>query len=116
MLTYKHKTHGIKCHMQNGVKEILKNQSGNVCGLILNDGTRIDGISMVIFGTGISPNTSFINRTETGIKLDDKGAIVCDPFMQTSVKDIWAAGDVASYPYWKTGKQTRNEHWISASD
>jgi len=25
MLTHKHQTHGIKCHMNNGVKEIVKN-------------------------------------------------------------------------------------------
>jgi NAD(P)H-nitrite reductase large subunit len=62
MLTYKHKTHGIKCHMKNGVKEILKNQYGNVCGLILNDGTKIDGINMVIIGGGINPNTGFLSR------------------------------------------------------
>jgi len=36
---------------------------------------------MVIIGGGINPNTSFLNRKETGIKIDEKGAIVCDPFM-----------------------------------
>lgn len=71
---------------------------------------------MVLIGSGIKPNTGFLSRTDTGIKIDEQGAIVTDPFLQTSVKDIWAAGDVASFPYWRTGKQTRVEHWINASD
>ena len=71
---------------------------------------------MVIIGSGIEPATGFLSRTESGIKLDDQGAVLCDPFLQTNKKDIWAAGDVASFPQWSTGKQTRIEHWINASD
>lgn len=55
---------------------------------------------MVLIGAGIIPATKFLARTDSGIKLDDKGAIICDPFLQTSNKDIFAAGDVASFPFW----------------
>jgi 3-phenylpropionate/trans-cinnamate dioxygenase ferredoxin reductase subunit len=57
-----------------------------------------------------------LENHETGIKVDEQGAIVCDPFLQSSVKDIYAAGDVCSFPYWYTGKRTRVEHWINALD
>jgi len=55
---------------------------------------------MVLYGGGIDPNTKFLARTDSGVKLDDKGAVVCDPFLQTSNSDIFAAGDVASFPFW----------------
>ena len=106
---------GVKLHAENEVQEIHKNQYGNVTGVTLKDGTHIDA-QMVVIGHGISPNTSFLKRTETDVKVDDKGAVICDPFLQTSDPNIFAAGDVASFPFWQTGKNTRVEHWINAQD
>lgn len=40
--------------------------------------------------------------------------IKTDAFLKTSQKDVYAAGDVASYPYWYTGQQIRIEHWNEA--
>ena len=100
-------------HMKNGCKEITKDADGNVNGVILDDGTKLD-VSMVIVGTGIEPSTQFLKRTDTGIKLDKTGAIITDVFFETSVKDIFAAGDVASFPFWQSGEQIRIEHWITA--
>lgn len=34
--------------------------------------------------------------------------------METDKKDVYAAGDVATYPYWYTGKPTRIEHFNEA--
>jgi len=36
--------------------------------------------------------------------------------MQTSDKNIFAAGDIASYPSWLDGKPQRIEHWVVAQD
>jgi NADPH-dependent 2,4-dienoyl-CoA reductase/sulfur reductase-like enzyme len=60
------------------------------------------------------PATKFLEGS--GIQLDKMGAIVCNPYLQTSAKDVYAAGDCASYPYWYTGKQMRVEHYMSALD
>ena len=115
MFTWKHKSMGVKLHMQNGVQEIVKNQYGNVTAVILKDGTKVDA-QMVVIGHGISPATKFLTRTESGLKLDKEGALICDPFLQTSDPNIFAAGDVASFPFWQTGKPQRVEHWINAQD
>ena len=48
------------------------------------------------------------------MKLDAQGGIVTDAFLQTDNKDIFAAGDVASFPLWMTGNQVRIEHWVHA--
>ena len=69
---------------------------------MLNSGERIN-VEMVIVGTGIAPETKFLKREETGIKLDSQGAVICDPFLQSTAPDIYAAGDVCSFPYWQTG-------------
>ena len=48
----------------------------------------------VIVGTGVRPNTAFLNNTDIQI---DRGICV-DAFMQTNLPDIYAAGDVAAGP------------------
>lgn len=47
-----------------------------------------------------------LERSEAGIKTD--------AFLQTSQKDVYAAGDVAAYPYWYSGVPTRIEHYNEA--
>ena len=79
----------------------------------LKDGTTVN-VDFVIMGTGIKPNTEFLDRNQ--ITLDERGGIVCDPFLNTSNQDVFAAGDVASFPYWQTGEQVRIEHWVNALD
>lgn len=46
---------------------------------------------LVLISAGVKPNTSFIQ--ETGITSGIKGAIQTDRYMETNVKDIYAAGD-----------------------
>ncbi len=44
---------------------------------------------------GLTPNTSFLNKQ---LKTDESGFIITDSEMQTSVKGVFAAGDVRSKP------------------
>lgn len=81
----------------------------------MKDGTE-HKVSMLICGLGILPQTKFLAKQATGIETDAQGAIVCDPFLESSVKDIYAAGDVCAFPYWQTGRPIRVEHWIHAMD
>lgn len=99
MYQAQHIEHGVKLHMGKGIKEITQDSNGNATGVVLSDGTVIDA-ELIIVGTGVKPATEFLARNETGIKTDRMGAIVCDPFLQSTVPDIYAAGDVCSYPYW----------------
>lgn len=36
--------------------------------------------------------------------------------MQTSEQDIFAVGDIASFPSWYVGENIRSEHWNTAQD
>ena len=78
------------------LKQVHANEQGACSVVELNDGTKIDA-DVVILGTGVRPATQFLKR-DSGIELDRMGGIVCDPYLQTSVKDVFAAGDIASYP------------------
>ena len=55
---------------------------------------------VVIVSTGVKPNVSFLDDTDLNI---DQG-IVVDEFMQTSVSDIYAAGDCAQGLDFSTGE------------
>lgn len=62
-------------------------------GIILNDGKKID-CDMIVYSVGIRANTKFLENTKVNI---DKGIIVNNK-METNIKNIYAAGDVAEIP------------------
>lgn len=65
---------------------------------------------MVIVGIGIAASLDLPRRA--GL-LTGNGVIV-DEYLQASLPGIYAAGDIAFFPYLALGKQTRVEHWDNA--
>ena len=67
-----------------------KTRDGRVAGVELNSGTCLPA-QMVIWAAGVAPNHDFLGhsavKTHRGILVNDK--------METSAKDVYAAGDVA---------------------
>ncbi|WP_416147783.1 FAD-dependent oxidoreductase [Salipaludibacillus sp. HK11] len=49
---------------------------------------------MVVVAVGVEPNSAFVEKS--GIHLHESGAILVNPFMETNVKHIYAAGDCAT--------------------
>ena len=80
MLASEHEKAGVKLHMGAKVAEVIKNDKGKATGVVLGDGTTIN-CSLVIVGAGVRPATKWLERSETGIKTDKAGAVVCDPFL-----------------------------------
>ncbi len=80
--------------------EIHLNENLQSYGL-LNDKTVVNTdnaeykVDFVIEAIGVKPNTAFLK--ETGIEMLDNGAIVVNDCMETSIIDIYAAGDCAAY-------------------
>ena len=53
-------------------------------------------------GTGRKARTSTLNCDKAGVKLDNKGAVVVDEGLKTSVDNIYAVGDVIDVsPPWR---------------
>ncbi|MEO6915369.1 MAG: mercuric reductase [Chitinophagaceae bacterium] len=65
--------------------------------LITDSGKTIIGTHLLI-ATGRIPNTDNLNSQIPGVDLDDKGFIRVNGKLETSVKDIYAIGDVTGGP------------------
>lgn len=114
LLKAAHDEAGVTQHIGTDMKRIIKDKDGNVQGVELTNGTCLD-VDMVIIGVGVTPTTNFLERSPNSkVKVDDKGFVITDSFLQTHDKDIFAAGDVASFLLWMNGKHTNIQHWVNA--
>ena len=48
----------------------------------------------ILVATGRKPNTKSLDCDKAGVALTDRGAVITDEHLRTSVPNIWAAGDV----------------------
>jgi NADPH-dependent 2,4-dienoyl-CoA reductase/sulfur reductase-like enzyme len=74
----------------------------------LDDGNRIPA-DLVVIGVGVKPRTGLAEHA--GLEVDN--GIVVDDRLRTSDPNVWAAGDIASYPDQNAGR-VRIEHWVLA--
>ncbi len=113
MMLKEHRDNNVTVHTQVMAKSINADADGKVHSVTLSDGSTVEA-DLVIVGAGVRPNTQWLK--ESGLEMDRFGGLICDPFLGTNDKDIFAAGDIASYPYWPTGGRVRSEHWVTALD
>ena len=90
---------GINFHLQTKVNSIKKNNKGAVVSTTNKDGKKINfECDVVLVSVGRKPNTKNLNLDAIGIALDDKKGVKVDKNFQTSVKNIYAIGDVIVGP------------------
>ncbi|NWT02358.1 AIFM3 factor, partial [Mionectes macconnelli] len=85
---------GVKFHMKSELCE-LKGKDGKVAEAVLANGEKLPA-DVVVVGIGSIPNSAFLKGTS--IARDDKGAILVDLHMKTNIPNVFAAGDVVSFP------------------
>lgn len=104
-----YREHGVDVRAGALVSEVRAEDSGFVVRTQGGEEVAVDG---VVAGLGIRRNTELARGA--GLEVDDQG-IVVDEFLRTSDPDIFAAGDVASFPSRALGRRVCVEHEDNAN-
>ncbi|KOU58065.1 oxidoreductase [Streptomyces sp. MMG1533] len=79
--------------------------------VLLDDGSRLPADAVVV-GIGARPATAWL--AGSGIELGTHGEVVADDRLRTSVPDVYAVGDCASFPSGRYGERLLVHHWDNA--
>jgi len=106
---------GVKFYMSAGVEKAEPSGSdpSKVGSVVLKDGTKLEA-DLVILGVGVAPATEYL-KDNSVLQLEPDGSLkVNEYFSVIGLKDVYAVGDIATYPYHgpaAEGKFVRIEHW-----
>ncbi|RZT07709.1 NAD/ferredoxin-dependent reductase-like protein [Mycobacterium sp. BK558] len=103
-----HRDEGVDVRCGVGVSGV--SGEGHVEKVQLSDGTELDA-DVVVVGIGSRPSTDWLDGS--GVEVDN--GVICDVHGRTSVPNVWAIGDVASWQD-SSGHQVRVEHWSNVAE
>ena len=101
----------IELHQEQGVSLRMGERVARLEGarrveaVVLDSGTRLSA-DLVLAGVGIRPATGYLK----GVPLNPDGSVSVDEHLRAG-EDLYAAGDIARFPDWRTGEAIRIEHW-----
>lgn len=98
-----HEKNGVRFHLGETVAAIQPD------GVLLASGARI-AADLIVLGVGVRPA---VGLAQAAGLLVDRGVVV-DDRLRTSAPGVFAAGDIARFPYAVTGEPVRIEHWAVA--
>ncbi len=104
---------GVEVRVSTSAKAILGDKK--VEEVELEGGERIKA-ELVIIGKGLSPNFSYLNATNAIKEIRVHDGIIVNQFLQTTVPNIYAAGDVAECYDILTGGSSVVAVWPRASE
>lgn len=105
-----HRAHGVNVRLREGVAAFAGTK--HVEAVMTTSGARIS-CAFVVVGIGMHPATGWLEGS--GVALDD--GVLVDDLCETTASDVFAAGDVARWPYRPVERQVervRLEHFDNA--
>jgi apoptosis-inducing factor 3 len=100
---------GIVFHGSTSVKAIRKEPSENLTKVELSTGETLSA-DVVIMGVGVRPATDYLRAS--GWELEKDGSVKVDELLRVpGHADVYAIGDIATYPQLPLGTYRRVEHW-----
>ncbi len=102
---------GVEPVFGSGVDHFTVDDDGHVTGAVDPNGESFDG-EWAGVAIGLNFNTEFLDGA--GLEQDD--GIIVDEYMQTSVEDIYAAGDITQYHDTILDARAQNGAWGSAKE
>jgi 3-phenylpropionate/trans-cinnamate dioxygenase ferredoxin reductase component len=67
---------------------------------------------VVVVGVGVRPDTGWL--TGSGVDTDERGTVIVDNRLRTSLPDVYAVGDCAAFASRRYGRRLHVEHWTNA--
>lgn len=107
MLCQLHQEHGVDFRLGRTVQAFTGQD--HVQKVVLDDGSQIN-VDLVVIGVGVQPATDFVS----GVNKAKDGSIIVDDSLKAA-DNLYAAGDLARFPDWRTGDTIRIEHWRVAA-
>jgi 3-phenylpropionate/trans-cinnamate dioxygenase ferredoxin reductase component len=99
--------HDVTIH-GNDELERFEGGDGTVGRVITRGGLELPAQAVVV-GAGVTPDVSLAERA--GLTLGERGGVLCDSRLESSVAGIYAAGDICEYDSEIHGGHIRIEHW-----
>lgn len=88
---------GLQVHSNHRAQKITQQADGRR-SIHCQSGSIIGDFDVVIAAVGRSPRTQQLNLEQIGVKMDHRGLIKVDKYQQTTVRGIYAIGDVIDAP------------------
>ena len=120
------KKKGMKIYTNTELKNFYKQGNKKIIEFLHNNKKETIKVDEILLGFGRVPNVNSLDLKKAGMKLDKKGAPILNKYMQTSIKNIYVAGDsngllevvnvaiehgrIAAENMFKTKKQTVDYH------
>lgn len=107
-------------HPRYGTRLICDARIEELIGVDRVKGVRLAGgetiaADVVVVGIGSAPATGWLGSS--GVATDSRdGGVLCDEFLESSIRGVFAAGDVACWPNALFGQRMRLENWTSAAE
>lgn len=112
-----HESTGTKFYLPADLSHITASTEhpDSVGGVVLKDGTVIPA-DIVVLGVGVKPATAVFKNS--GFTLQKDGGVEVDGYLrvkEVAKGNVFAIGDIATYPDHQSGDLIRVEHWNVAS-